>query len=116
MKVTLKNINNFLFFLSILSIDFPVKIYPFFFVITSFLLLIECRKISLKPWMFFLGSYSIYAIIMYLISGQFDELRAVNFYKIFVNFLFLVASIAWLKTKNVNDIFKIIDIINISLS
>jgi len=110
MKISLRSINNWLFFISILSIDFPVKVYPIIFVIASISFLYEAKTVKIGTWSLFLIFYSLYAIVMFLVSGNFDELRLINFYKIFINFFFLFASICWLGSKKLTNTIQFVDI------
>jgi len=107
--ISLPKINNYLFCISILSIDFPFKIYPFLFLISSISFLIDTKSVKVKPWIVALFLYSFYAILMFFITGQFDEIRVINFYKIFINFFFLFASMMWLQEKNLEKLLKLTD-------
>lgn len=60
-------------------------------------------------WIIYLSAYSLYAIGSFILSGNYDELRITNFYKIFINFFFLVASINWLHKKDVSKLIIYID-------
>jgi len=108
-SISFNRINCFLFCLAILSINFPIKIYPVVFVIASISFLIQSSPIQLRPWSLCLLCYSIYAITIFIITGQFDELRVINFYKIIVNFLFLFSSICWLKINNDSKLITWVD-------
>jgi len=109
MKFKISNLNNGLFCFSLISIFFPFKIYPLIFLISSICFLYERKKIILAPWIYFLTAYSIYAIGSFIISGNYDELRLTNFYKIFVNFFFLIVTINWLNKKDVSRLIILID-------
>jgi len=109
MKFKLSNFNNTLFCFSLLSIFFPVKIYPIIFLIASISFLLERKKIILSPWIYFLVAYSVYAIASFIISGYYDELRVTNFYKILINFFFLITAINWLYQKDVSRLIVMVD-------
>ncbi len=109
MKIKLEDFNDGLFCFCLLSIFFPVKIYPLVFLFASLSFFFERKMIIKKAWVVYLILYSTYAIISFVVSGNYDELRLTNFYKIFVNFIFLISSINWLYNKETDKLIRYVD-------
>lgn len=109
MKFKLENFNNGLFCFCLLSIFFPIKVYPIIFLLSSLSFFYERKMIIKQVWVMYLCLYSIYAVISFILSGSYDELRLTNFFKIFVNFIFLISSINWLYNKDTTALIRYID-------
>ena len=78
-----------LFLMSIVSVFFPVKIYPAFFLISSIQFYRESTKIKLEIWSIALLVFSAYASLSFAFTFEGDSFTLINFAKLLINFCFL---------------------------
>jgi len=96
-SVTLTEI---LFLLSLVSIFIPWKVYPVFFLISSFFFLRESWPFHLNKWMIALAVYVGYGLVVVGLTYSGSSQEIGNAAKLLVNPLFLVCSIHWLSTRD----------------
>jgi hypothetical protein len=89
-----------LFLISIVSVFFPVKIYPAFFLISSIQFYRESTKIKLEIWSIALLVFSAYASLSFAFTYEGDTFALVNLAKLVINFCFLFFSIHWLRSRD----------------
>ncbi len=89
-----------LFLISIISVFFPVKIYPAFFLISCIQFFRESPKIKLENWSIALIVFSGYASINFAFTFDGELFSLVNLAKLLVNFCFLFFSIYWLRGRD----------------
>lgn len=89
-----------LFLISILSVFFPIKIYPAFFLISSIQVYRESTKIKLEIWSIALLVFSVYASLSFAFTFEGDTFALVNLAKLLINFCFLFFSIHWLRGRD----------------
>ncbi|MFN3998935.1 O-antigen ligase family protein [Algoriphagus sp.] len=89
-----------LFLISIVSVFFPVKIYPAFFLISSIQFYRESPKIKLEIWSIALLVFSVYASLSFAFTFEGDTFTSVNLAKLLINFCFLFFSIHWLRGRD----------------
>jgi|GEM_PF-459446 len=102
------------FCVSLIAIFFPFKIYPFFFLGTSFLCVLDLlssklsdrqpifsEKSSLIPlWAVFLFVFTLYACISFVGTYNGSPFIASNLLKLGINVCFLYTAVIWLNRRN----------------
>ncbi|WP_051315077.1 O-antigen ligase family protein [Algoriphagus terrigena] len=88
-----------LLLLSLVSIFLPWKVYPVFFLISSFFFVRESWSIHLNKWMIALAVYVGYGLVVVGLTYSGSSQEIGNAAKLLVNPLFLVCSIHWLSKR-----------------
>ncbi|WP_111669238.1 O-antigen ligase family protein [Algoriphagus litoralis] len=89
-----------LFLISIVSVFFPVKIYPAFFLISSIQFYRESPKLKLEIWSLALLVFSGYASLSFAFTFDGELFSLVNLAKLLINFCFLFFSVHWLRSRD----------------
>jgi len=89
-----------LFLLSLISIFIPWKIYPIFFLASSFLFAWESRPFRFEMWTIALGIYVSYGLLIFGLTYSGQNLEFGNAAKLVINTLFLACSINWLRKRD----------------
>ena len=89
-----------MFLLSLASIFIPIKIYPFFFLISSALFLRESWPFLSERWTVALGVYVGYGLLLTGLTYSGTSLEIGNAAKLLVNCGFMVCSIHWISSRN----------------
>jgi hypothetical protein len=89
-----------LFLVSIVSVFFPVKIYPAIFLISSIQFYRESPKIKLEIWSISLLVFSAYAALSFALTFKGDAIILVNLAKLLINFCFLFFATHWLRARD----------------
>lgn len=100
-----------LFLLSIVSMFFPVKIYPAIFILTSYFFYKETPQISFPRWSVALAVFSTYAVISFLIHYPGHPLALTNILKLTINFIFLYFAVIWLGSRDNESLIKKLDLV-----
>lgn len=104
------SLSEVLFCLSLLSIFFPVKVYPLFLIISSLLFYRELTQIPVQRWLIFLGIFSVYATTSFLFvyNGQLSMIT--NLVKLLINFVFLYFAVSWLQSRDNTNLLRMVDL------
>lgn len=105
-SVTLTEI---LFLLSISSIFIPWKVYPFFFLLSSFFFLRESWPFRFQNWTVALAIYVGYGLAIFGLTYVGQALEISNAAKLVINMFFLVCSIHWLSKRDNTFLIKYLD-------
>ncbi len=89
-----------LFLLSLTSIFAPWKVYPFFFLVSSFLFFWESRPFAFEKWTAALSIYVAYGLVIFGLSYSGQALEISNAAKLLINMLFLVCSVHWMSKRD----------------
>ncbi len=89
-----------LFLISLISMFLPVKVYPVFFIITSYFFYRETPQLTFPKWSIALAVFSTYAVLSYLINFPGEPLALTNIIKLLINFLFLFFAVNWLGSRD----------------
>lgn len=87
------------FLLSLISIFVPWKVYPLFFLASSFFFLRESRPIRLEKWTIALSVYVGYGLLIFGLTYSGDASETSNAAKLLINMLFLVCATHWLRKR-----------------
>lgn len=98
-----------LFLISLVSMFFPVKIYPAIFLLSSFFFHRETPQISFPKWSIALAVFSTYAVLSYLLHYPGQPLAFTNIIKLIVNFCFLFFAINWLGSRDNESLINKLD-------
>lgn len=100
-----------LFLISLVSMFLPVKVYPVFFLITSFFLYREAPTLTIQKWVVALLVFSAYAIISYVRTAP-DQVLALTFIvKMLINFTFLFFTVNWVSTRDNESLLGKLDVV-----
>ena len=89
-----------LFLLSLISIFVPWKVYPLFFLASSFYFVWESRPFQLEKWTMAAGVYVAYGLLIFGLTYSGQSLEIGNAAKLAINMLFLVCSVHWLRKRD----------------
>src|SRR5690606_21322101 len=99
-----------LFCLTLVSIFFPVKIYPVVFLLASLLYLGDTPTLLRHPWVGFLALFTGYATLMLAVYPPKDIQVYVNFLKLPINLGYLYCSVGWLVRRSNSRLLTWVDV------
>ena len=85
-----------LFLISLISIFFPIKIYPAVFLVSCFFFYRDTAEIRFPKWAIALAIYSAYACTSYVFYSGEISAGAITILKLLINFSFLFFAVNWL--------------------
>lgn len=94
------SLGEWLFLLAIVSVFFPVKIYPAVFLLACVQFFRETAHIRLEPWSTALLIFSAYATLSFALTLEVELLPLIHLAKLLINFSFLFFAIHWLRQKD----------------
>jgi O-antigen ligase len=94
------SIAEFLFLAALISMFFPVKIYPAIFLISCVFFHLNTPKLSIPNWSIALGIFSLYAVGSFIMSRPEGSGPVSNIIKLLINFSFLFFTVNWLKSRD----------------
>ncbi|WP_194776389.1 O-antigen ligase family protein [Pararhodonellum marinum] len=103
-------LSEILFCLAILSVFFPVKIYPIFFLVSALVFYFDFPKLIFPRWTIFLAVFVLYALISFLAVYEVQSFRVTNIIKLIVNFVFLYFTVTWLSQRDNKQLINLLDI------
>jgi len=101
--------------ISLISMFLPVKVYPVFFIITSFFFYRETPQLTFPKWSIALAVFSTYAVLSYLINYPGEPLALTNIIKLVINFFFLFFAINWLGLRDNESLITKVDVVLLSV-
>lgn len=104
-----------LFLISLISMFLPVKVYPVFFIITSFFFYRETPQLTFPKWSIALAVFSTYAVLSYLINYPGEPLALTNIIKLVINFFFLFFAVNWLGSRDNESLITKLDVVLLSV-
>jgi hypothetical protein len=104
------SLSEVLFCLSLLSIFFPVKVYPLFLIISSLLFYRELTQMPVQRWLIFLGIFSVYATTSFLFFYNGEMSMITNLVKLLINFVFLYFAVSWLQSRDNTNLLRMVDL------
>jgi hypothetical protein len=102
-------LSELLFGLAVLSIFFPFKIYPLFFVIGAVFFFTEHRKTGFPLWAIFLSIFTLYAISSLFLQHAYVVFPWREVAKMCVNFVFLFFATTWLAGRDNRRLISLLD-------
>jgi hypothetical protein len=100
-----------LFLLSLVSIFFPIKIYPAVFLVSCFFFYRDTAEIRFPKWAIALAIYSAYACTSYVFYSREISAGAINILKLLINFSFLFFTVNWLAGRDNKLLIRKLDIV-----
>ena len=99
-----------LFCLCLFSIFLPIKIYPVILIISSFFFYRELERLPTRTWQVWLGVYSLYAILSFLVFYDGEAGMLTNLAKLLINFVFLYFAVSWLQSRDNSNLLWMVDL------
>lgn len=99
-----------LFCLALGAVFLPVKIYPLVFLLASLGYFLDTSVLLRHSWVWFLGVFTGYASLIFLINLPEDGQEATNFLKLPINFCYLYFAVGWLAQRDNSRLLRWVDL------
>jgi O-antigen ligase len=109
--ISVIKLSEILFCFSVLSVFFPIKIYPVVFLVSAVAFYFDTPKLHFPKWAIFLSVFGLYALVSFFVVYDSDTSGLTNIIKLLVNFIFLYFAVTWLSQRDNQRLIKSLDLI-----
>src|SRR5690606_20382847 len=94
----------------LVAVFLPVKIYPLLFLLASLGYFWDTPVLLRHPWVWYMGVFTGYASLIFLIHLPGDGRQALNFLKLPINFCYLYFAMGWLAQRDNTRLLRWVDL------